>query len=156
MASAGVSQRIAAGAVEVRSVAASSSAPLTVWTPQQQCFRQLMRSLRAAYYHDRSKLFWARHRVLVEFYKYAKTEDPKEVDLLVGITNEVGVFVGQYMKTDVERIVKHNEKLLSLPVRQAKEFRQAFFLAEKQHETWCKQRIKAMLERRPPPPYPFY
>lgn len=115
-----------------------------------------MKSLRAAYFTDRSKLFWARHRVLVEFYKYSKVEDQNEVDLLVGITNEISTFIAQYMKTDVERIIKHNEKMMSLPVEQAKKFRQEYFLAEKQHETWCKQHIKRMMERRPPPPYPFY
>lgn len=134
----------------------ASSARQAGWSPQQQCFRSLMKSLRAAYFNDRSKLFWARHRATVEFYKYAKIEDQKEVDLLVGIANEISVFIGQYMKTDVERIVSHNEKIMTLPVEQAKKFRNDFFLAEKQHETWCKQRIRGMMERRPPPPYPFY
>lgn len=126
------------------------------WTAQQMCYRQLMKSLRNAYFHDRSKLFWARHRVLLDFYKYSKAEDPEAIALLVGIGNEVATFVGHYMQMDIERIVRHNDKMMSLPVAKAKRFRADYFLHEKQHESWCKQKIKAMLDRRPPPPYPFF
>ncbi|CCW60733.1 unnamed protein product [Phytomonas sp. EM1] len=138
--------------VEVAQRAVSASG----WTPQQKCFRSLMKSLRNAYFHDRSKLFWARHRVLVEFYKYSKVEDPAVVELLVGLGGEVAAFVEQYMKTDVERIIKHNQKMVSLPVDQAKQYRADYYLHERQHESWCKQKIKAIMNRRPPPPYPFF
>ncbi|CCW66459.1 unnamed protein product [Phytomonas sp. Hart1] len=126
------------------------------WNPQQKCFRNLMKSLRDAYFHDRSKLFWARHRVLVEFYKYSKVEDHATIELLVGLGNEIATFVSQYMKMDVERIVKHNQKMLSLPVDKAKRYRADYYLHERQHESWCKQKIKAIMNRRPPPPYPFF
>jgi hypothetical protein len=126
------------------------------WTPQQRCFRQLMKALRGAYYHDRSKLFWARHRVLVEFYKYSRVADEKDVALLVGIGNEVASFVSEYMKVDVGAIVKHNEKMVALPVAKAKRYREEYLLHEKQHESWCKQKIRQMMDRRPPPPYPFF
>lgn len=204
------------------------------WTPQQSCYRHLMKALRAAYYNDRSKLFWARHRVLVEMYKYARLpaypstpldavsleemtspavdaeenddegkrtsmgaeKDAKscicngkekatgrtneeehgrgdgdrkdktatsssaptltlKVQHLVDIGHEIADFIEMYMKLDIARIVRHNEKMLSLPVREAKQFREAYFLSEKQHDSWCKQHIKKMLQRRPPPPYPF-
>eukprot|EP00796_Vickermania_ingenoplastis_P007993 gene7993-5553_t len=141
----------------------SSPAAASGWSPQQQSYRRLLKALRGAYYHDRAKLFWARHRVLLEFYKYAAVELDTAADggpgekvlLLLGISDEVAEFIRTYMKTDVGRIVRHNEKLLSLPVVEAKRLRDEYFLAEKQHESWCKQRIREMLQRRPPPPYPF-
>ncbi|RNF20763.1 uncharacterized protein Tco025E_03834 [Trypanosoma conorhini] len=126
------------------------------WTPQQLCYRQLMKSLRAAYFHDRSKLFWSRHRVLVEFYKYSSETDEEAVRQLVGVGLEVAAFMQHHMRTDVERIIKHNETMLKLPVDRAKKFRADYLLAEKQHDSWCKQKIKAILKRRPPPPYPFF
>ncbi|KEG15319.1 hypothetical protein DQ04_00111190 [Trypanosoma grayi] len=126
------------------------------WTPQQQCYRQLMKSLRAAHFNDRSKLFWSRHRVLVEFYKYSGETSEETVRLLVGIGLEVAAFIAQHMRTDVERIIKHNEAMLALPVDKAKKFRSDYLLAEKQHDSWCKQKIKNILKRRPPPPYPFF
>lgn len=178
------------------------------WSPQQYCFRHLMKALRAAYFNDRSTLFWARHRVLVEMYKYSPLEAYEEVEeeeveeeipftadkeqkvengerdetekevssssssssssrsssfppltsrvqLLVDIAHDVATFIETYMKLDISRIIRHNEKLMSLPVREAKRFREEYFLAEKQHDSWCKQHIKQMLQRRPPPPYPF-
>lgn len=212
------------------------------WTPQQWCYRHLMKAIRGAYFNDRSKLFWGRHRVLVEMYKYSslvpydeplspevsedqtmqkdkfhnegadwdekmktketnKTEDEKEgeteervkdeeeiptrkeetnnapsheegarisssspppfpplsskVQLLVDIAEEIAKFMETYMKLDISRIVKHNEKMLTLSPREARRFRDDYFLAEKQHDSWCKQHIKRMLERRPPAPYPF-
>ncbi|EPY38236.1 hypothetical protein AGDE_03401 [Angomonas deanei] len=125
------------------------------WTPQQKCYRNIMKSLRDAYFHDRAKLFWARHRVLVEMNKYAKCNDENEVKLLVGVADEVAVFISHYMKTDVARIMKYNDMIVNLPVEKAKKFRSEYLLAEKQHESWCKQKIKAILNRRPTPPYPF-
>ncbi|RNF03930.1 hypothetical protein TraAM80_05456 [Trypanosoma rangeli] len=127
-----------------------------LWTPQQLCYRQLMKSLRAAYFHDRSKLFWSRHRVLVEFYKYSGETDEEAIRQLVGIGLEVAAFIQHHMHTDVERIIKHNEKMLMLSADKAKKFRADYLLAEKQHDSWCKQKIKAILTRRPPPPYPFF
>lgn len=157
------------------------------WSPAQRSYRRIMKALRGAYYNDRAKLFWARHRVLVEFYKYSSTaidggsssditeefeevgasnviSDVKptnetqlnsQVQLLLNISDEIADFINEYMKLDVQRIVRHNEKMISLPTREAKEYREEYFLAEKQHESWCKQRIKNLLNRRPPPPYPF-
>lgn len=213
------------------------------WTPQQSCYRHLMKAIRGAYFNDRSKLFWGRHRVLVEMYKYSsldaydalhlspddsddpaiekdefhneggdrdeqmnpyesnKTEDEEggeteekvthehdspigkkeandassyeegtwnslpslpplpplssKVQHLVDIAHEVAEFIETYMKLDISRIVKHNEKMLTLSPREARRFRDDYFLAEKQHDSWCKQHIKRMLERRPPAPYPF-
>lgn len=143
------------------SVASSSSALSPVvrearkWTPQQLCYRGILKSLREAYYHDRSKLFWARHKARLEFYKYASVEDEQALGQLVGCGNEVAAFVSEHMRLVVERIVKHNETMLSLSVDDAKRFRAEYLLREKQHESWCKQKIKSILLRRPPAPYPF-
>lgn len=115
-----------------------------------------MKALRAAYFHDRAKLFWARHRVLVEFYKYSKVTEENTISHLIGIGKEVAVFANHYMKMNVERIVRHNEAMMKLPADKAKRFREDYFLHEKQHESWCKQKIKNILDRRPPPPYPFF
>lgn len=134
----------------VRAAAAGS------WTPQQLCFRQMMKALRGAYYHDRSKLFWARHRVLVEFYKYSKVDDEASTVQLIGVSNEIADFIQHYMKVDVGAILQHNEKIAALPVAKAKQFREEYLLHEKQHESWCKQKIRLMMDRRPPPPYPFF
>ncbi|EPY29492.1 hypothetical protein STCU_03980 [Strigomonas culicis] len=129
---------------------------MSSWTPQQLCYRSIMRALRAAYFHDRARLFWARHRVLVEMYKYARVTDEEQIRLLVGIGNEIAAFAEHYMKMDVARIVRYNDAMVKLPVEKAKKFRSEYLLSEKQHESWCKQRIRGILERRPPPPYPFY
>ncbi|KAG5468384.1 hypothetical protein LSCM1_02364 [Leishmania martiniquensis] len=134
----------------------ASSMVTPQWTAQQRCFRQLMKSLRGAYFHDRSKLFWARHRVLVEFYKYSRVEEEKDVLLLIGIGNEIARFMAEYMKVDVGAIMEHNEKMQSLPVAKAKRYREEYLLHEKQHESWCKQKIRLIMDRRPPPPYPFF
>ncbi|KAL7696133.1 hypothetical protein N2W54_003461 [Lotmaria passim] len=142
------------GEAAQRAVTAPTKSVL--WTPQQRCYRRLMAALRGAYYHDRAKLFWARHRVLVEFYKYSRVEEEKDVALLVGIGNEIATFVAEYMKVDVGAIMQHNEKMLSLPVAKAKRYREEYLLHEKQHDSWCKQKIKQMMDRRPPPPYPFF
>lgn len=133
----------------------SSVALLGHWTPQQYCYRSLLKGLREAYFHDRSKLFWARHRARIEFYKYSRVEDEEAIKQLVGVGNEIAAFVSEHMRTTVDRIVRHNEKMMSLPVAEAKRFRQEFMLKEKQHDSWCKQKIKAMMQRRPPAPYPF-
>jgi polyhydroxyalkanoate synthesis regulator phasin len=82
-------------------------------------------------------------------------DDDEALKQLVGVGNEVAVFVAENMKTTVDRIVKHNETMMSLPVSEAKRFRQEFLLREKQHDSWCKQKIKSMMSRRPPPPFPF-
>ncbi|KAG5493310.1 hypothetical protein GH5_02053 [Leishmania sp. Ghana 2012 LV757] len=140
----------------VDSALRATSAAAPQWTAQQRCFRQLMKSLRDAYFHDRSKLFWARHRVLVEFYKYSRVEEEKDVLLLIGVGNEIAHFVAEYMKVDVGAIMDHNEKMQSLPVARAKRYREEYLLHEKQHESWCKQKIRLMMDRRPPPPYPFF
>ncbi|KAG8344012.1 hypothetical protein TRVL_05163 [Trypanosoma vivax] len=136
--------------------AVDSNSILLSWTPQQQCYRQLMKSLRSAYFHDRSKLFWARHRVLVEFYKYSEETNVESVKQLVAIGLEVAAFIDHHMRMDVERVVKHNETMMALPVEKAKKFRSEYLLAEKQHDSWCKQKIRSMMKRRPPPPYPFF
>ena len=125
------------------------------WTPQQFVYRSLLRGLRDAYYHDRSKLFWARHRARLEFYKYASIEDEVQVKQLVGVTYEIAEFIEEHMKTNVDRIVQHNEKMMSLRVSDAKRFREEYLLREKQHDSWCKQKIKLMMKRRPDPPYPY-
>ncbi|AIN97804.1 hypothetical protein LPMP_203090 [Leishmania panamensis] len=137
-------------------VARATAAAASQWSAQQRCFRKLMKSLRGAYFHDRSKLFWARHRVLVEFYKYSRVEEEKDVLLLVSIGNEIANFVGEYMKVDIGAIMEHNAKMQSLPVAKAKRYREEYLLHEKQHDSWCKQRIRLIMDRRPPPPYPFF
>lgn len=129
--------------------------PGTVWSSQQHCFRKLMKALREAYYHDRSKLFWARHKVRIEFYKYSSVADEIEVAQLVGCGNEVAAFVSEHMRASVDRIVHHNQAMMSLPVSEAKRLRQEYLLREKQHDSWCKQKIKTIMARRPLPPYPF-
>lgn len=126
-----------------------------MWTPQQLCYRNLMRSLRDAYFHDRAKLFWARHRVRVEFYKYRGLSEEPLVEQLTNVGNEIADFVSHHMKTNVERIVQHNERMLQLPVAQAKRFHREYFEKEREHESWCRQRIKRLMNRRPPPPYPY-
>ncbi len=132
-----------------------SCAAVRAWTPQQKCYRNLMRSLRDAYYAERSTLFWARHRVRIEFYKFSTADVTAEVQQLVGVGNEIAAFIGEHMKTSVDRIVSHNETMLKLSVREAKRFREEFMRKEHQHESWCKQKIKTILQRRPNPPYPF-
>ena len=132
----------------------SSSSSLT-WSPQQVAYRRLLCSLRDAYYHDRSRLFWARHKARVEFYKHSAITHEEDITQLVNITNEVSHFVGKYMRLSIERIQRHNESILALSVPDAKKFREAYLLREAQHESWCKQKIRDMLQRRPPPPYPY-
>lgn len=157
-------------------------APAT-WSPQQRSYRKIMRALRSAYYHDRAALFWARHRVLVEYYKYAaiapqrKEEEEatvreegdtstrpstpssntlnSRVKFLLEISDEVASFIAAYMTLDVGRINGYNNRIATLPIPEAKRVRQEYYHTERQHESWCKQRIKEILQRRPPPPYPF-
>jgi hypothetical protein len=133
----------------------SESQIVTGWTPQQKCFRSLLVALRDAYYHDRAKLFWARHRLKVEMYKYRSVTDEEEIKHLVAIGHEIAKFMDLHMKFSVQRIVDHNETLKKLPVEEAKEFRKRYIEREEQHDSWCKSRIKMMMRRRPPPPYPF-
>ena len=127
----------------------------SAWTPQQTCYRNLLKSLRDAYFCDRAKLFWARHRTRVEFYKYSTTQDEASVQQLVGVGNETAAFIKDHMKTSVDRIVQHNDTMMKLSVREAKRFREEFFNQESRHESWCKQKLRTILHRRPPPPYPF-
>jgi hypothetical protein len=139
------------------SVVSSSTSPtlFSVWTPTQQCYRAVLKSLRGAYFHDRSKLFWARHRARLEFYKYTTVEDETSHQQLVGCGREVASFMADHMKMSVDRIIEHNTVMQKLPVEEAKRFRSEYLLRERQHESWCKQKIKAILARRPPPPHPF-
>eukprot|EP00758_Cryptobia_borreli_P004583 Tbor_TRINITY_DN4469_c0_g1::TRINITY_DN4469_c0_g1_i2::g.8076::m.8076 len=125
------------------------------WTPQQLAFRHLMSALRSAFYHDRSRLFWARHRVRVDYYKYSKTTDDRDKKVLLDVSNEIAVFIEQYMKVSIRRIQEHNDTMMSLSVPDAKKYREAYLLRETQHESWCKQKIRSILDRRPPPPYPY-
>jgi hypothetical protein len=133
----------------------ATRASLASWSEQQHCFRQLLKGIRGAYFHDRSKLFWARHRVRLEFYKYSSVSNEEDVKLLVGVAREVARFIDEHLQTSVQRIVQHNEKILSLSAADAKRYRQEYLLAEQQHDSWCRQKIKTILNRRPPPPYPF-
>ena len=139
--------------------APSSAVATTVvqrqWSPQQKCFRHLLVALREAYYHDRAKLFWARHRVRVEFYKYSEMADGEAIKNVVAITDEAAAFIKQHMQFSVQRIVDHNATLARLPVEEAKRFQQRFKQREEEHESWCKGRLKLILRRRPQPPYPF-
>jgi polyhydroxyalkanoate synthesis regulator phasin len=114
-----------------------------------------MKALRGAYFHDRSKLFWARHRARLEYYKFATVTDEVAIEQLVGCGKETAVFMAEHMRMSVDRIVKHNEMIQTLPVDEAKRFRTEYLLREKQHDSWCKQKIKVILERRPAPPHPF-
>jgi hypothetical protein len=91
----------------------------------------------------------------VEFYKHSAITHEEDIKQLVNITNEVSHFVGKYMRLSIERIQRHNESILALSVPDAKKFREAYLLREAQHESWCKQKIRDMLQRRPPPPYPY-
>lgn len=131
-------------------------AAANTWSPAQQCYRDLMVALRGAYYSDRAKLFWARHRVRVEFYKYAAVPaESVDAKQLVGVGREVAKFVDANMKVSVQRIVEHNDTLMKLPVPEAKRFRQRYLEREAEHEAWCKQKVKAMMRRRPAAPYPY-
>ena len=125
------------------------------WTPQQVCCRKLLVALRDAYSHDRSRLFWGRHRALLEFHRYAGLQSPTDVSHCLNIGEEVATFVAINMKVNAQRIHEHNEVMMSLPVDQAKRFREQFLVKEAEHESWCKQKVKTILLRRPPPPYPF-
>ena len=151
-------------AAAAATAAASSGAAAAVkgaaaWSPQQKAYRALMVALRAAYMHDRHALFWARHRAKVEVYKYASL--PKDVasspesQLLLGLTHEVAEFVGTHLPLRVERIKAHNDKMLRLSVPEAKRFRAEYLEKEAQHDSWCRQKIFAILQRRPPPPFPY-
>ena len=133
----------------------NSSIINTSWSPQQKCYRNLLISLRETYYFDRSKLFWARHRLKVEMYKYRSMTDEEEIKQCVNVGNEIAKFINLHMKFSVQRIVDHNETIQKLPVDEAKRFRQKYIQREEEHESWCKSRIKMMMRRRPPPPYPF-
>ena len=127
------------------------------WSPQQRCFRNLLVALRGAYYHDRAALFWARHRVRVEFYKYSTIsgDDSASIESLTSIGNEIASFIKNHMDFSVQRVVDHNETLKRLPVEDAKKFRERYLEREAEHESWCKTRIKLIMRRREPPPYPF-
>lgn len=125
------------------------------WKPQQHAYRRLLCALRDAYYNDRSRLFWARHKARVEFYKYGSLSNDADLEHAVNVCNEISQFISKYMRVSVERIQKHNESILALSVPDAKKFREAYLLREAQHESWCKQKIRDMLQRRPPPPYPY-
>jgi hypothetical protein len=128
----------------------------STWSPAQVCYRRLMVALREAYVHDRAKLFWARHRVKVEMHKYASLE-PASPDArgAIGIGHEVARFVDGMMRFSVQRVLEHNELVAKLPIKDAKLCRERYLVSEHEHEVWCKQRIRAMLRRRPMPPYPY-
>jgi hypothetical protein len=140
-------------AVAAASPAAAAAAG---WSPQQRCYRGIMRSLRGAYYGDRAKLFWARHRVKVEFYKYSGVAagGPQPAHL-VAVGDDVGRFVAEHMAFSMQRVEAHNATLARLPVVEAKRFRAQYLEKEKEHDSWCKQKIRTMLLQRAPPPYPF-
>lgn len=173
------------------------------WTPVQFMYRRLMVSLRDAYLCDRAQLFWARHRVKVEIYKYQSLErhddsngqrlhDDDDVDvanasdssvsadervpevgevigtptsapnapssavvLLCQVGNEVAQFVSTHMRVSVQSIVDHNDMLAKLPVNEAKEFRSRYLEREREHVSWCKQKIRRILAKRTLPPYPY-
>lgn len=148
-----------ASAATVAASAVVRSAPLPPpvhqWSPVQRSFRHVLVALREAYYNDRAKLFWARHRVRIEYYKYAETADTEAVAALAAIGEEVAGFVRQHMQFSVQRIVDHNETLARLPVEDAKRFRARFLEREEEHDSWCKTRVKTILRRRPAPPYPY-
>lgn len=133
----------------------SYPSPSSSWSPTQKCYRSLLVAIREAYYYDRAKLFWARHRLKVEVYKYRSVTDEQEVKALVAIGGEIARFIDLHMKFSVQRVVDHNEAIQKLPVDEAKKFRLRYLEREEQHEIWCKTKIKMMMRRRPPPPYPF-
>lgn len=131
---------------------------MSKWSAQQHSYRSLMVALRAAYYHDRHRLFWARHKVKVEIYKYAsipKEAENPETALLLGVSKEVAQFIETHMKFTVERIIDHNDTMLKLPVAEAKKFRQEYYDKEREHDSWCRGKIRTILDRRPPPPFPY-
>lgn len=133
-----------------------SSAVHAGWTPVQHTYRRLLIALRDAYYHDRSQLFWARHRAKVEIYKYCSLDrDSVDARAALGVADEVATFVGTSMRYSVQRIVDHNALVARLPIPEAKKCRQEFLDREREHDSWCKQRIKTMLRRRPRPPFPY-
>jgi hypothetical protein len=126
------------------------------WSEPQRVYRRVLVALRDAYYHDRSKLFWARHRLKVEMYKYGALEPSSpEAKHALGIGFEVADFIAKSMRFPVQRVVEHNELVARLPMREAKACRERFLAAEHDHEVWAKQRIKGLLRRRPVAPYPY-
>lgn len=128
----------------------------TTWTPVQHSYRQLMKAIQSSYTGDRAGMFWARHRIKVEIYKYSSfPSDCPEYDRLVFISNEVSQFLEQHLAVDVDRINAHNRTLVTLSVADAKRFRREYLSKESEHRSWCMQRIKLLLQKRPPPPYPY-
>jgi hypothetical protein len=135
--------------------AAPASPAVTQWTAPQASYRRLLVALREAYYHDRAKLFWARHRARVEYYKYAEVTSAQDAAAAVGIANEVAAFVAHHMRFSVQRVADHNEAIAKLPVEEAKRFRQKYLEREEQHDVWCRTRIREILRRRPAPAFPY-
>ncbi len=126
-----------------------------VWTSTQRMYRELMKSIRMAYVGDRAGMFWARHRIKVETYKYASVTNDEEIRLLNGIGLEVSRFMNIHMRCDPDRVMEHNRTMMKLSVEDAKKFRQRYLEKEAEHVTWCHQRIRAILDRRPTAPYPY-
>jgi hypothetical protein len=132
----------------------NSNSTLSVWTPTQLAYRRVLCALRGAYYHDRAKLFWARHRARVEFYKYGNASD-REAAVCHAVADDAARFVKEHMECTVERIVAHNDAMAKLPVDEAKRLRAQYLEREEQHDVWCRHKLRAILKRRPVPPYPY-
>eukprot|EP00760_Papus_ankaliazontas_P022613 PhM_4_TR1888/c0_g1_i1/m.94055 len=159
-----------------------------MWTRSQHTYRKLCVAIRSAFYHDRAQMFWARHRIKVEMYKYgglsplppassssapvtstssssttrssvmaakAAEAERTKVETLHHTGFQVAEFIKTYMNTSPDRIERFNEAVRTLPLRDAKAYRDEYFEREREHRVWCKQRIRALLAQRPAAPYPF-
>jgi len=100
-------------------------------------------------------MFWARHRIKVELYKYHRRTPPAALPVLLSVADQVAAFVEVYLRPNPERIRSYNEAVSTLPVREAKKYRKDYLEKEREHRVWCRQRLRGLLEQRPPPPYPF-
>ena len=131
------------------------TAQAPVWSPQQSVYRKLCKAISVAYGHDRSQLFWARHNVKVEMYKYHQDTPENHVPILLACGAQCAIFIQSYMAPSEERIVAHNRAVKILPLKDAKQYHTEYLKREEDHYVWCRQRLRGMLAQRPPPPFPY-
>ncbi|KNH04698.1 acetylpolyamine aminohydrolase [Perkinsela sp. CCAP 1560/4] len=125
------------------------------WSPQQEVYRKLCKAIVLAYGHDHSQLFWARHNVKVEMYKYHPETSSKDVETLLNCGAQCAIFISEYMAPSAERIVAHNRAVSFLALHEAKTYHEEYMKREEDHYVWCRQRLRGILSHRPNPPYPY-
>ena len=125
------------------------------WNSSQHLYRKLCQAIRDAYPQDRAQLFWARHKIKLELYKYHKDTPRQDIQSLHRIGLQMATFIREYISPDLEGIKAYNRAVRTLSLREAKLFRQDYLKKEEEHKIWCQQRISGILRQRPLPPYPF-